>query len=328
MSDWAADRHDFFNSLKARGYAATSLLTKSRNLDEFLSFLTRQYIFHLEEVTPTVIEGYHRHLLGRKSRVTGLPLSASILIQYLGVVGQFFRHLLKRRRILLDPTLRLTLPREAKALPRHIPTESDMEKILLNPNPSTHIGKRDRALLEVLYSTAIRRRELVNLNVGDIDLVRGLLTVRGGKGGKDRMVPLGRRACQAVTAYLAIRPLFQGLPAPHHRPRLPYEAALFLNEDGRRLQSLSLGRLVRRHALEALGRPVSCHKFRHACATHMLKGGAHVRLVQDLLGHKDLNTTQLYTQVLPLDLKEAHRRAHPRGRMDKRQAQQIEWSPS
>jgi integrase/recombinase XerD len=315
MPSWTADRQDFFDHLKARGFAPGSLVTKSRNLDEFLSFLTRQYILRLEDVTPTVIEDYHRHLLGRKSRVTGLPLSTSILVQYLGVVGQFFRHLVRRKRLLLDPSRHITLPRLTKSLPKNIPTEDDMEKILLNPDTSTPEGQRDRAILEVLYSTGIRLKELINLNVGNIDLVRGLLTVRRGKGGKDRVVPIGKSACAAVTAYLSIRSQFQITSPGRKRPPALYEAALFLNRDGGRLKPLSLGRLVRRHALAALDRPVSCHKFRHACATHMLRGGAHIRLVQDLLGHKNLNTTQLYTQVLPLDLKETHRRAHPRGKM-------------
>jgi integrase/recombinase XerD len=164
---------------------------------------------------------------------------------------------------------------------------------------------RDRAILETLYGTGIRRSECVRLDVKDLDLAEGLLLVRNGKGRKDRLVPVPGRAAAALDEYL------RGC-----RPRLLQdlrEEALFLSLRGRRLEVTGLRGLVGRHARAAgIGRPVSVHALRHAYATHLLRGGADVRHIQELLGHAQLETTALYTRVVTSDLREAIGRAHPR----------------
>ena len=170
------------------------------------------------------------------------------------------------------------------------------------PFPGSSIGKRDRAILELLYGAGIRLGEAVRADVSDLDLRQGLLLVRNGKGKKDRVVPVGGRAALALGTYLAdVRPeLVKRL-----------ESALFLSRDGARLSKIGLQAMVKRHG-QAIGLHVSPHTLRHTCATHLLRGGADIRHVQELLGHRSLQTTALYTRVAIEDLRQVLARAHPR----------------
>ena len=184
-------------------------------------------------------------------------------------------------------------------------------RLVANPSPFTLRGKRSRAILETLYGTGIRVSECERLDVRDLDLVQGLLLIRDGKGRKDRVVPVVGRALEALDLYL------------HDvRPELvkdPREAALFLTRRGARVSVKSIQYLVRMNARAAgIAAPVTPHALRHGCATHLLQGGADVRHVQQLLGHKSLDTTAIYTHVQPEDLAQAVSKAHPRERAWKR----------
>ena len=183
-------------------------------------------------------------------------------------------------------------------------TQAEVEAILNATDSSTALGVRDRAIMEVLYSSAIRRTELLQLSVFDVDTRRGSLLVRLGKGGKGRLVPLGERACAWVDKYLQqVRPdLVVGVDA----------GILFLTQHGDPLHDHTLGETVKRY-IAAAGVPASgaCHLFRHACATHMLENGADTRFIQVLLGHSNLSTTQVYTHVALTKLKQIHTATHP-----------------
>jgi integrase/recombinase XerD len=181
-----------------------------------------------------------------------------------------------------------------------------------NPEP-TGLGLRDRAMLETLYSTGMRRGELVALHTDDIDLERGTVHIRQGKGGKDRVVPIGERACRWIDKYLsAIRPLYLEESGEND------DGTLFLAKHGQGMQGKQLSVIVKR-TIEAAQLErfkethpnAACHLFRHACATHMLEGGADIRYIQALLGHSNLSTTEVYTQVSILQLKAVHERTHP-----------------
>jgi site-specific recombinase XerD len=173
------------------------------------------------------------------------------------------------------------------------------------PHCGSLIGLRDTALLELFYGTAVRLSECARLDLQDLDLAEGLLLVRNGKGKKDRVVPVAGRAAVALRRYLD-----ETRPAFIHDPK---EDAVFLTKHGDRLGKVSIDLIVRRYG-EALGLKVSPHRLRHACATHLLKGGADVRHVQELLGHRFIETTARYTQVAIEDLRQAVGRAHPRER--------------
>ncbi len=292
----------FIENLKARGYARSSITNKKRNLYYFYSYLNTQDITDIKQVTSFIVEKYHQQLLKRKSQFTGKELSASILTQYLGVVKQHFQFLEKTKQILINPAQNICFPNQDKQLPRNVPTENQIQDILQQPNTTTHEGKKEKAILETLYSTGIRCQELINLNVQHIDLSQGLLNIKKGKGGKDRIVPVGKNACHAIEEYLKIR------------KQNKYENALFLTKDGKRYKTLSLGRVVQRHARQTGHTNITCHKIRHACATHMTKAGASIKMIQQILGHSSLNTTQIYTKVYPIDLKQAHQKSHPRAK--------------
>ena len=181
---------------------------------------------------------------------------------------------------------------------------SQVEAVLATADPSTPQGLRNRAILEVFYSSGMRRKELIGLKLHDLDTERGTVMIRQGKGSKDRFIPLGARACAWIDKYLAeVRSELVGLDD---------DRSVFLDDFGRPLSAHFLGDLVRRH-LEAGGitTPGACHVFRHAMATHMLEGGADIRFVQAMLGHANLETTQIYTHLSITKLKEIHSATHP-----------------
>ena len=194
-------------------------------------------------------------------------------------------------------------PRKRRALPIGSVTSREALRLLDGIDTKTPVGLRDRAIVEVFYGTAIRLSECVRLDLTDLDLRDGLLLVRNGKGKKDRIVPLAGRAAAAIEAYLT-----EARPAFIHDPK---ESAVFLTKHGGRLSAVSVDLIVRRYG-EGLGLKVSPHGLRHACATHLLKGGADVRHLQELLGHRFLDTTARYAHVAIQDLRDVIEKAHPR----------------
>jgi integrase/recombinase XerD len=189
-------------------------------------------------------------------------------------------------------------------LPRDVLTAAEAERILAQPDIHEPIGLRDRAILETLYSTGMRRLELVSLKVWDLDLERATATIRQGKGKKDRIIPLGHRAAQWIRKYL-----------DDARPQLasePDDKTVFLSNAGEPLALDYLTEVVREYVEAAnLGKHGACHLFRHTMATLMLEGGADIRFIQAMLGHADLKTTQIYTHVVIRQLQEIHRATHP-----------------
>jgi integrase/recombinase XerD len=230
-------------------------------------------------------------------------LSLGTRRSYLAVLHRFFSFLERQRWLLVSPSKDLRLP-SLVALPRRVPSEAQVTTLLSSAGTWAYTAERDQALLELLYGTGLRRSECSRLDLGDVDLGDGTLWVRNGKGRKDRVVPLTTEAASALATYLRdCRPQLAG--AAH-------ETALFLSaRAGRRLTGSGLAKVVRRTA-RITGLPFSAHSLRHACATHLLKGGADVRQIQVLLGHKKLATTSLYTDVSILDLRRVFERAHPR----------------
>ena len=228
----------------------------------------------------------------------------------MGAVQTFFAWLCRQNVLAANPAADLELPRKPnKILPKSLAL-GEVRAILNVPNVGDPLGVRDRAVLETFYATAIRRSELVRLDVGDVDRERGLLTVNQGKGGKDRMLPLGERALSWIYRYLEeTRPLLE-TPASGR--------ALFISGYGERFSAQYMGNWVHR-VIEAagIGRSGSCHVLRHSCATHMLENGADIRFIQQLLGHARLDTTQIYTDVSIVQLREVHDHTHPHAKLDR-----------
>jgi len=233
----------------------------------------------------------------------GKPASPATLHRKAACLRSFYRHLLREEVRGDDPTAALSSPRRGKRLPQVL-TRGEVAKLLGQPRGTEPTALRDRALLELMYASGLRASEAITLGVGDLDLEEGLLRARG-KGSKERVVPVGATAVRAVGAYLE-----RGRPALTRGARV---AELFVNFRGGALTRQGLYKIVRRHAEAAgLADRMSPHTLRHTFATHLLAGGCDLRSVQEMLGHADVATTQLYTHLSSARLKDVYFKAHPR----------------
>jgi integrase/recombinase XerD len=225
---------------------------------------------------------------------------------------QFFRHLEKSDVILLDPCAKMVLPKLGERLPRNVLTPAEAVRILNMPDTQRPIGIRDRAILELFYSTGIRLEEMTRLTIHDVDARNGFLRVNRGKFAKDRVVPMGRKACDYVREYLAkVRAVWtqarreeRAMWLSSYRPHLPLKKQLI------EIMVTQYGRKA------GLTKRVYPHAWRHACATHLVAAGSNVAYVQRLLGHRSIATTQIYTRVSVPDVRKAVGKAHPRARSD------------
>lgn len=294
--------------LRARRLSVSAESHAERVLGRLFSHLREEGLFDVRAVTEEHLVRFARALATKETKDRA-PLSPSSQATYLGAVKRFFAFLVRRRVILVDPARGLPLPK-CQRLPRRVLTEAQARRLMAAPFPGSPIGQRDRALLELLYGAGIRRSECVRADLMDLDLGHGVLIVRDGKGKKDRLVPVPGRAAAALDVYLC--------RARAELVRSAREAALFLSRLGCRLSNNAVNLAVHRHG-KTLGLKVHPHALRHACATHLLKGGADIRQVQELLGHKSLKTTQIYTRVCVEDLREVLQRCHPRERLWRRQ---------
>ncbi|HAA62901.1 MAG TPA: tyrosine recombinase XerC [Planctomycetaceae bacterium] len=227
----------------------------------------------------------------------------STVARRLASLRSFFEYCRRERLAESNPARALRTPRQGRRLP-HFLTTDQVATLLEAPAADKPAGLRDRAILETLYSAGLRVSELVALDIGDWDRDSNILRIRG-KGRKERIAPVGRFAARALTEWFEVRTVATDL-GPHDRD------AIFLNRFGRRLTSRSVGRLLQKHiATAGLDQLTSPHTLRHSFASHMLDGGADLRSVQELLGHKSLTTTQIYTHVSTRRLRETYERAHP-----------------
>ena len=293
----------FIEWMRVTNYSERTVEGRALSLAYFAAFLLERGISRPVDVTRPVIERYQRHLYHARKK-DGQPLSFRYQHGRLTPVRAFFKWLSRNRQILANPASELDLPKLERRLPRHVLSISEAEQVLAGADPATPHGLRDRAILEVLYSTGIRRMELVNLKLFDIDAERGTLMVRQGKGKRDRMIPVGDRALAWVDKYLIdVRPTLASAPD---------DGVLFLTAQGEEFTPNRLTQLARDYVTKAeIGKAGACHLFRHTMATLMLENGADIRFIQQMLGHAELSTTEIYTQVSIRALKEVHARTHP-----------------
>jgi len=290
----------YVEELRVRRYSVSSLEKARFELPRLIHHLRENGVSDARAVIEEHLVAYARHLERRRTR-WGSPLTASSRASAISTMRRFFAFLVSREHILRDPAQAIPLPK-IRRLPRGILTERQARRLVAAPFAGSRIGKRDRAILETLYGTGIRLGEAARADVSDLDLRGRVLLVRSGKGKKDRLVPVPGRAAVALDTYLI-----------EARPELVkrLDPALFISRHGARLSLVGLRAVVQRHG-RAMGVAVSPHALRHTCATHLLCGGADIRHVQELLGHRCLATTALYTRVAIKDLREVLARAHPR----------------
>ena len=289
--------------LRLHNYSPRTVRMRDFYLNAFAAWLEERGVTRPTDVTKPMLERYQRHLFHQR-KVDGKPLSFSFQHQHLCALRGFFRWAARQNRILYNPASELEPPRRVRRLPRHVLTVGEVEQVLAQPDVTDPLGLRDRAMLETLYSTGMRRSELCGLTLVDLDSERGTVLIRQGKGQRDRMVPIGERAIAWVDRYVAeVRPHLVVEPDP---------GVLFLASTGEAVGPDWLSRITHRYVdRAALGKQGSCHLLRHTMATLMLEGGADVRYIQEMLGHARLETTEVYTHVAIRQLKAVHTATHP-----------------
>jgi integrase/recombinase XerD len=288
-----------------RGLSEHTLKAYRRDLRRYVGFLERRGITDPRLVDESSIRSYVASVSASTHGDDERPYRAASVARMLSSVRSFHRYLLREGVTTRDPATGVTRPKLPRQLPHPIGVD-DVRRLLEAPDVRTPAGVRDRAILELLYGAGLRISELTSLDVDDVDLEEGAVRVLG-KGGKEREVPLGRYAREAVGAYLA-----RGRPA---LATASSRGALFLNARGGRLTRQSGNRLLATHVRAArISARVTPHSLRHSFATHLLEGGADVRVVQELLGHASVATTQIYTLVTEEHLREVYYTSHPRAR--------------
>jgi integrase/recombinase XerD len=293
----------FLQWTETKGCSKDTLKRRQSALRRFVLWCDERGLEHPGDITRPILERYQRHLYMYR-KTDGRPLTYGSQNVLLTPLRTFFKWLARENHIQANPASELELPKRPKRLPRTILTVEEIEAVLALPDIETVEGLRDRAMLETLYSTGIRRAELAGLSVYDVDAKRQTLLVREGKGGQDRVVPIGARALHWVETYRL-----------NGRPELIAgndDGTLFLTATGQRFRRNVLTAKVKRYLRAAgVNKEGACHLFRHACATHMLDNGADIHFIQAILGHTDLSTTQIYTHVSIEKLKAVHAATHP-----------------
>ena len=303
----------YLQHLHTLGRSLYTIKNTRSALRGLLAFLEEQHLSTVEELQADVLEEYQQDLAFQVT-AKGKLLALRTQGQKMMTVKSFTKFLKDKDYLLHDPGAKLKLPRKPKRLPKVILSAKDVKKLIEAPDTHTNRGYRNRIIIEILYDTAIRRSELAQIKINDLDLNAGFIRIQG-KGDKDRVVPLSERVCELVRNYLlAVRPCLI---------RDNDDGYLLLNRWGKKMDPNAVWAVVKRCTyLASLRKNVSTHTLRHTCATHMLKNGAPVRHLQEMLGHESLESTQLYTHVTINDLKEIHRKYHPSEQMVEKQQEE------
>ena len=296
--------HQFLQAMRMRNCSERTIGSWQSILNRFVDWLNERSIDCLSMVTVEHVAAYRRSLFHYRNPRTGKPLKFNTQAHYLIPLRRWFGWMQHQSFLESNPTESIELPKSEERLPTSVLTIDEVESLLNAADVTTSLGLRDRAIMETFYSSGIRCGELVALDVYDLNLERSVLTIRCGKGNKDRVVPIGDRAIQWIEKWLS-----------DIRPDLANEnsdQSLFLSKNGRRLGPNYVSNLVNRY-LKSIGINYrgSCHLLRHTAATLMMENGADLRSLQEFLGHARLNTTQIYTHVSIKRLQDVHRKTHP-----------------
>lgn len=305
---WRKFIDEYTDHLKVSGFSPLTIKCYPRLVQRFIAWMEKNGCNAPMKITPELCMAFQRAIFYSHHR-RGKPFNVQTHIRFISCIRSFTKFLKRAGHILIDPGLAMQYPRAPRRLPRNILSEDDVAKILSIPDVRTAKGYRDRTIIEVLYATGIRTGEVANLDVDDIDLATGRLRIRFGKGKKDRWVPLGEIATEYLAGYIK-----------NIRCKLTPQIAtgpLFIGwRGGKRITGSMINKDVAHYYKKAgIEWHVVPYTFRHTCATHMLKHGANLRHVQEILGHESIATTEIYTHVEIGDLAEAHAKFHPRERL-------------
>ena len=275
-----------------------SISSYKTDLSKFISFIKEKNIKDFNDVKYTVITEFF-------SKLKEYELTSASVSRYSSSLRGFFSYLFEQKYIEENPTKNLTSTKIARNLPTVL-SFNEIEKIFEQPNVKEKLGIRDRAILELFYSSGLRVSELINLKISDLFFEDEVIRVLG-KGSKQRIIPIGSSAIKWVTEYLVkVRPLFQ--------KKMKSENIVFISNRGTKLSRMTIWKIVKKYTEQAeIQKDVHPHTFRHSFATHLLEGGADLRAVQEMLGHADISTTQIYTHIDRDYIKQVHKDFHPRG---------------
>jgi len=298
----------FLQWMRVKNYSEETTLGRHGNLSRFIRWAEERGVVRPNEVSKPVLDRYQRYLYHFRKK-NGDPLSFRTQHANLVAIKAWFKWLARNNHILYNPASELEMPKLGHRLPKHVLTAGEAEAIISIPDVNTNPGIRDRAILETLYSTGIRRMEVVNLRLYDIDYDRGTIMVRQGKGQKDRMVPIGERALAWIERYVEeVRPFLEAGDTEDN--------TLLLTDLGRPFTPDQMTAHVRRYVDAAnVGKRGACHLWRHTAATVLHDAGADIRFIQVFLGHARLQTTEIYTQVSIRQLKAIHSAFHPSAKL-------------
>ena len=292
----------YLKHLQSLGRSPYTIRKIKFGLRAFIRFLEGEKIYRIDELTSDVMEEYQQETAFRLT-AKGTLLSLRTQGDLLCAAKGFTRYLKDKDYLISDPGDSIKLPKQPKRLPKAILGTKEIKKLIAAPDTRTNRGYRNRIILEILYDTGIRRLELRDIKLTDLDLNGGYILIHG-KGNKERVVPLSKRVCDLIRNYiLAVRSSFINGDDPGY---------LILNRWGQRMDPNGVWAVVKRCVrLANLKKNITTHTLRHTCATHMLRNGAPVRHLQEMLGHESLESTQIYTHVTINDLKEIHAKYHP-----------------
>lgn len=298
----------YLEQLRTHNYSSGTIEGRRDALKTFINWCAARNLTSASQITQSILEAYQVWLWSYRHPIRGKPLGWSAQRQRISTLRDWFRWMNRKSIIPYDPASDLVLPRPEKRLPSVAMTIRQIRRLLSIPDVTDPLGIRDRAILELFYTNGLRRAELCNLELQDFNADTGTLHIHLGKGKKDRIIPVGKRAVTWIRSYLrTTRPLLCTDSQITH---------LFLTGYGGPFNPDVLSRRVSSFMKKAgLAGHGSCHQLRHACATHMLEGGADIRFIQQLLGHEKLETTAIYTTLDIRQLKEVHRKCHPASRM-------------
>jgi integrase/recombinase XerD len=288
---------EYLNYLSVeRGLSKNTLESYARDLRQYLKYIKERKQLEIDGTTQATVIGYLLQLQARGKATATLSRS-------LAAIKSYYHYLFREEKIERDPTINLDAPKQEKRLP-HILSISDVERLLEQPDLKMPAGIRDRAMLEVLYATGLRVSELIGLKTNDFNLEMGYIRCIG-KGSKERIVPLGSVAIKYIRLYQENARKFLA--------STPNETTMFLNHHGHGLTRQGFWKIIKKYAIEInLEGEITPHTLRHSFATHLLENGADLRSVQEMLGHADISTTQIYTHLTKNRLKEVYQKAHPR----------------
>jgi integrase/recombinase XerD len=283
--------------ISERGYSKNTIESYSRELNRFVEFILGKVGDEIQSVKQAHIIEYLKHL-------NSLNLSRRSQHHNMVVIRQFFKFLMREKFISVNPSSLIDIPKLSKNLPDYLTIE-EVESLLQQPDVNDRFGIRDAAILEVMYSAGLRASEVCDLKVNDVNLEAGFLRIVG-KGSKERLVPIGEKAINKIKEYLNKS---RGLIC-----RIPSVDYLFLNKDGKRLSRVGLWKIIKHYAkLAGIKKDIYPHILRHSFASHLIQNGADLRAVQEMLGHSDISTTQIYTHLDTKRIIEMYKKFHPRG---------------